>query len=114
MAATDAVRFLRELGPARAVQRLAVDLDGAMVALRLDRTGVTPSVHLHVVDDPAGRLDREWVAGVERTLTRSMHDDGNEASPDRRHRDPRPVTSDDVLPGAIAGRRWARALGGDR
>jgi hypothetical protein len=113
MAATDAVRYLRELGPARAVQRLAVDLDGATVAVRLDRTGAAPAVHVHIVDDPSGRLDGPWAAGVERTLSQSMQRDGSGAQPDHRNRDRPPLNPDDALPAALAGRRWARALGGE-
>lgn len=111
-AATDTVRYLRELGPARAVQRLAVDLDGTTVAVRIDHSGVTPSVHVHVLDDPAGRLDPSWTTGVERTLAQTLgrdHQPGGDRRDRRPHEDP---PNDETH--APAARRWADALTGVR
>jgi hypothetical protein len=114
IAASDAVRFLRELGPARAVQRLAVDLDGAMVAVRLDQTGAAATVRVQVVDDPTGRLDGAWASGVERTLTQSMQRDGAGTHADQRRRERVPLNPDDAPPAARTGDRWARALGDEQ
>jgi hypothetical protein len=114
LAATDTVRYLRELGPARAVQRLAVDLDGSMVAVRVDHTAPTPAVRVQVVDDPAGRLDGAWITSVERTLAQSMRRDGSGGEADPRRRDQAIPNPDDAAAPRSAGRRWADALGGTR
>jgi hypothetical protein len=114
LAATDTVRYLRELGPARAVQRLAVDLDGSMVAVRVDHTAPTPAVRVQVVDDPAGRLDGAWITSVERTLAQSMRRDGSGGEADPRRRDQAMPNPDDAAAPRSAGRRWADALGGAR
>lgn len=58
------VRQLRELAPHREVQRLAVDLDGARVAVRLDPQGA----RLRVLADPAERLGGTWTTDVQRSL----------------------------------------------
>lgn len=61
---TDKVRYLRDLAPAREIQRLAVDLDDARVAVRFGAGAAT----VDVVSDPSSRLDAGWVSSVEKTL----------------------------------------------
>jgi hypothetical protein len=61
---TDKVRYLRDLAPARELQRLAVDLDDARVAVRFSAGATT----VDVVSDPSSRLDAGWVSSVEKTL----------------------------------------------
>jgi hypothetical protein len=112
MTRSDAVRYLRELGPARAVQRLAVDLDGTTVAVRIDSAGTSPVVHVQVLDDPSGRLGATWTTGVERTLTQVVGNHearfGGQPTHDQRRQPPRPLPDD--TPTTNAARRWALAV----
>jgi hypothetical protein len=62
--ATDKVRYLRDLAPAREIQRLAIDLDDARVAVRFADGAAT----VDVMSDPSSRLDTGWVSNVEKTL----------------------------------------------
>jgi hypothetical protein len=62
--ATDKVRYLRDLAPAREIQRLAIDLDDARVAVRFADGAAT----VDVMSDPSSRLDSGWVTNVEKTL----------------------------------------------
>jgi hypothetical protein len=62
--ATDKVRYLRDLAPAREIQRLAIDLDDARVAVRFADGAAT----VDVMSDPSSRLDSGWVSNVEKTL----------------------------------------------
>jgi len=73
------VRVLRELAPNREVQRLAVDLDGARVALRFDSDGA----RVHVVSDPGNQLGGTWASDVQRTLN-----SGARQQAGFQHRDP--------------------------
>lgn len=84
MIGVDRVRFAREQAPSRIVQRLAIDLDGAQVALRFrgDRVAVD------VVDDPTGTLGGGWARQVERTLdqaVRTVSDPQRSPQPDQRN-----------------------------
>lgn len=62
--ATDKVRYLRDMAPAREIQRLAIDLDDARVAVRF----AEGAAMVDVMSDPSSRLDSGWVSNVERTL----------------------------------------------
>ncbi|MEY2444869.1 MAG: hypothetical protein QOE00_1449 [Ilumatobacteraceae bacterium] len=64
MIGVDLVRFAREQAPSRAVQRLAIDLDGAQVALRFSGGRVA----VDVLNDPSGTLGNGWARQVERSL----------------------------------------------
>ena len=68
MIGVDRVRFAREQAPSRAVQRLAIDLDGAQIALRFrgDRVAVD------VLNDPSGTLGNGWARQVERNLDQAV------------------------------------------
>jgi hypothetical protein len=68
MIGVDRVRFAREQAPSRAVQRLAIDLDGAQVAVRFqgDRVAVD------VLNDPTGSLGNGWARQVERSLDQAV------------------------------------------
>lgn len=95
--ATDKVRYLRDLAPAREIQRLAIDLDDARVAVRFADGAAT----VDVMSDPSSRLDSGWVSNVERTLRQldrpldppsagdpsQRQDDRGRQDPDSRHQD---------------------------
>jgi hypothetical protein len=66
------IRVLRELAPHREVQRLAVDLDGARIALRFDGDGA----RVNVLSDPGNRLGGTWATDVQRTLNAGMRQNG--------------------------------------
>jgi hypothetical protein len=59
------VRYARELAPSREIQRLAVELDDARVAVRLDQG--TPRVD--VIADPSNRLGTSWLADVRQAFS---------------------------------------------
>jgi hypothetical protein len=87
--ATDKVRYLRDLAPAREIQRLAIDLDDARVAVRFADGAAT----VDVMSDPSSRLDSGWVSNVEKTLRQldrpvePMTPGDQSQSQDRRDRD---------------------------
>jgi hypothetical protein len=56
------------MAPNREVQRIALDLDGARVAVRFD--GGHASVE--VVSDPTNSLGKGWVRHVERTIEQTV------------------------------------------
>jgi hypothetical protein len=85
LAGVERVRFAREQAPSRAVQRLALDLDGAQVAVRFQHDHVA----VDVVDDPAGTLGTAWAKQVERTLDQAVRSAGD-ASPAQTLPDPQP------------------------
>ncbi|MCE9620947.1 MAG: hypothetical protein K8R99_01230 [Actinomycetia bacterium] len=64
MVAVDRVQVARAQAPSREVQRLAIDLDDARVALRFHGD----QVKVNVVSDPSGSLDPVWSRQVERSL----------------------------------------------
>ncbi len=68
LAGVDRVRFAREQAPARAVQRLSLDLDGAQVAVRFHGERIA----VDVVTDPTGSLGNGWARNVERTLDQAV------------------------------------------
>jgi hypothetical protein len=68
MIGVDRVRFAREQAPSRAVQRLAIDLDGAQVAVRFHGDHVA----VDVLNDPAGSLGNGWARQVERSLDQAV------------------------------------------
>jgi hypothetical protein len=85
--ATDKVRYLRDLAPSREIQRLAIDLDDARVAVRFAEGAAT----VDVMSDPSSRLDSGWVNNVEKTLRQLDRPldptTAGEPSPQHDHRD---------------------------
>ncbi len=107
---SDMVRYLREIGPSREVQRLAIDLDGARVAVRVAPRSEAASVRVEIVHDPAQRLDGVWVAGVERAVTHAVRSEPQQPFGDghaQRHAPPRRERDDD--PPRRPSARWDEA-----
>ena len=85
MFAADKVRYMRDLAPAREIQRLAIDLDDARIAVRFSAGAAT----VDVVSDPSSRLDVGWARGVEKTL-RSLETSVEQSSQGQRSRQDQP------------------------
>jgi hypothetical protein len=85
MVSVDRVRLAREQAPAREVQRLAIDLDDARVALRFHGDDVA----VKVVSDPSGTLGAGWARQVERTLDSATRAAGDGAATMQRETDPK-------------------------
>lgn len=64
----DRIRYVRAMAPNREVQRLALDLDGARISVRMDGGHAT----VGVVSDPDDALGGGWVRQVERTLEQTV------------------------------------------
>jgi hypothetical protein len=59
------VRYARELAPSREIQRLAVELDDARVAVRFDQG----APRVDVIADPSNRLGASWLADVRQAFS---------------------------------------------
>lgn len=101
---SDQVRVLREMAPNRELQRLAIDLDGARVSVRVDHD----VAKVQVLSDPGQRLSGTWADDVQRTLNVTLRQDtGAQTQPDggRRNRNPyQQVTTDQTADSEFSGR----------
>lgn len=92
---SDHVRVLREMAPNRELQRLAIDLDGARVSVRVDHDVAT----VQVLSDPGHRLSGSWADDVQRSLNTTIRQEpGGNTHPDgdRRSRNPYRPTTDQL------------------
>ena len=101
---SDQVRVLREMAPNRELQRLAIDLDGARVSVRVDHD----VAKVQVLSDPGQRLSGTWADDVQRTLNVTLRQDtGAQTQPDggRRNRNPyQQATTDQTADSEFSGR----------
>lgn len=74
----DRIRYVQAMAPNREVQRLALDLDGARVAVRFEGGRAS----LAVVSDPTGSLGKGWVRQVERTIDQTVRANNAAATAD--------------------------------
>ncbi|MCU1365072.1 MAG: hypothetical protein JWN39_711 [Ilumatobacteraceae bacterium] len=64
----DRIRYVRAMAPNREVQRLALDLDGVRISVRVDGGKST----VGIVSDPDNALGGSWVHQVERTIDQTV------------------------------------------